>query len=202
VADPSETTQVSVGPSDPETAELLGAVRALSAQVGGLQAELQSLRAQRNALPARVDAPGWEHAVPARRESSAWMRSLEGPGPRPPAIPRLLLEVVFLVAVAGAAALAELDPVVIGILMGAAWLVVALVEWVAARAASRHAAVSGMPLAGAGAFFADDPSWFAPPVERTVLEPVENTQDGLEDTADGIYDDAETATRLPPRAEE
>jgi hypothetical protein len=66
MADPSETTQVSLGPHDPETKELLGAVRALSAQVGGLQAELQALRAQSRPLPPLVDAPAWEREPPAR----------------------------------------------------------------------------------------------------------------------------------------
>jgi hypothetical protein len=207
MADPSETTQVSLGPSEPETAELLGAVRALSAQVGGLQTELQTIRAQQNALPASsADPPGWgSAAAPARRETSTWMRSLEGPGPRPPAVPRLLLEVVFLIAVAGAAAIAELDPVVIGVLMAAAWILVAVTEWLAAQAARRHAEVSQMPLAGAGAsaYFADDPSWFAPPVERTVLEIVEDPGDEIEDTQDGIDEDtAAPTTRLPPRAED
>ena len=114
MADPSETTQVSHDPSDPQEAELLGAVRALSVQVGGIQAELQSLRSQRHPLPpSSADAPGWEDGTPARRASSTWMRSLDGPGPRAPAVPRVLLEVVFLIAVAVGAALANLQPVVI-----------------------------------------------------------------------------------------
>ena len=198
MADPTETTQVSRGSQDPETAELLGAVRALSAQVGGLQAELQALRAQSRALPATVDPPGWERSTPARREQSQWMRSLDGPGPRPPAVPRLLLEVVFLVAVAGAAVIAELDAVVIVALMTSAWALVAAAEWTAARAARRQAEVSAMPLAGAGAVFADDPSWFVPPLERTLLEAPEDMQDASEDTQDGL--EATSTTRLPPPA--
>jgi hypothetical protein len=43
-------------------------------------------------------------------------------------------------------------------------------EWVAARAAVRHAQTLEAPLAGAGAYFAEDPSWFGPPLERTVVE--------------------------------
>ena len=200
MADPSETTQFSLETQDPETKELLGAVRALSAQVGGLQAELQALRAQSRPLPPLIDAPEWDQAPPARRERSAWMRSLDRPGARPPAVPRLLLEVVFLIAVAGAAAIAELDPVVIGLLMAAAWALVAATEWLASRAARRHAEISAMPLAGAGGIFADDPSWFGPPVERTAVEVGEETQDGIEDAE--LDEPTSTPPRLPPRAEE
>jgi hypothetical protein len=194
VADPSETTQVSLEPQTPEAAELLGAVRALSAQVGGLQAELQALRAQSRALPPAPDAPTWDHSTPPRREKSTWMRSLERPGPRPPAVPRLLLEVVFLVAVAGAAAIAELEPAVIVVLMAVAWGLVAAVEWLSARAASHHALVSAMPLAGAGEILADDPSWFAPPLERPLVEP------GAPETGETTADGGTAAPRLPPRA--
>lgn len=203
MADPSETTQVSVGPADPETAELLGTIRALSAQVGGLQSELQSLRGQSRGLPgASADAPAWDR-TPARRESSAWIRSLDGPGPRGPAVPRLLLEVVFLVVVAAAAAIAELDAAVIVVLMAAAWALVALSEWTAAQAARRRAEMSLSPLPGAGTVLADDPSWFAPPLEHIALEPIDEEdvddeeveeeevdEEEVEDTAEGL--------RLPP----
>jgi hypothetical protein len=200
VADPSETTQVSVEPKDPEQAELLGAVRALSAQVGGLQAELQALRAQSRALPASADAPSWDQSTPARREKSAWMRSLDRPGPRPPAVPRFLLEIVFLVAVAGAAAIAELEPVVIVLLMAGAWALVAIAELFASRAARRQAEISAMPLAGAGSIFADDPSWFAPPLERQPVAAGSDYLDVDEDT--GHDDETAAAPRLPPRAEQ
>jgi hypothetical protein len=187
VADPSETTQVSSEAPDPEASELLGAVRALSVQVGGLQAELQALRAQVRPLPDAPDAPGWDESAAARRESSPWVRSLDRPGPRGPAVPRLLIEVVFLAAVALAAAIAELDPVVIVLVMAGAWALVAAAEWIAARSAQRHAQVLEAPLAGAGAYFAEDPSWFGPPVERTALEAGE---------------DGAPQTRLPSAAED
>jgi hypothetical protein len=201
VEDPSETTQVSVESTDPEQVELLGAVRALSAQVGGLQDELQALRASSRALPAAADAPAWDQSTPARREKSAWMRTLDRPGPRPPAVPRFLLEIVFLVAVASAAAIAELDPVVIVLLMAAAWALVATAEWFAALAARRQAEVSAMPLAGAGSIFADDPSWFAPPLERQPVGPAPDDLGLGEDTEHG-EEAASSAPRLPPRAEE
>jgi hypothetical protein len=196
MADPSETTQVSLHPRDPESAELLDAVRALSAQIGGLQSELQALRSQTRALPPPSDAPAWDQAPPVRREKSAWMRTLDHPGPRPPAVPRLLLEIVFLVAVAGAAAIAELEPFVIAILMACAWALVAIAEWLVEQAARRQAAVSAMPVVGAGAVVPEDPSWFAPPLERAF---VEEPEPPFDDTA------GETSTpppRLPPRAED
>jgi hypothetical protein len=198
VADPSETTQVSVEPKDQEQVELLGAVRALSAQVGGLQSELQALRAQSRALPASADAPAWDQSTPARREKSAWMRSLDRPGPRPPAVPRLLLEIVFLVSVAGAAAIAELEAVVIILLMAGAWVLVAATEWFASRVARRQAEISAMPLAGAE-IFPDDPSWFAPPLERRPVELGANDLDAGGDPQDG-EETAAAAPRLPPRA--
>jgi hypothetical protein len=187
VADPSETTQVSPRPDDPEQAELLDAVRALAAQVGGLQAELQALRAETRSLPAStLDVAGWgDGSASARRETSTWLRSLEGPSSRGIAVPRLFLEIVFLVAVAVAVALAELDPVAIVLLMGGAWILVALAESTAAQAARRRAEVLEAPLAGG--IFGDDPSWFAPPVEPGELEAVE-----------AVEDDEDTATRLPP----
>jgi hypothetical protein len=194
--DPSETTQASLGPQEPEAAELLGAVRALSVQVGGLQAELRTLRAQSHALPSAADAPGWDEAEAVRREKSPWMRSLDRPGPRPPAVPRVLLEAVFLVAVAGAAAIADLDPVLIVVVMAGAWVLVALAEWFATRAARHQAMVSAMPLAGA-AIFGDDPSWFAPPLERRPVEAAE--PEVGEDTEHG--DIPVAAPNLPPRTD-
>lgn len=193
MAEPSETTQFTHRPAEPESAEpdreeLLAAIRALSAQVGGLQSEVQSLRAQNRtaSLPAAgSEVPGWDRA-PARRESSAWIRSLDGPASRAPAVPRLLLEVVFLVAVAVAAVIAKLDALVIVGIMTLAWGLVALAEWFAARAAKEQAEIALRPLAGLGGVLADDPAWFRPPVERSVLEPVPAPAEDDEDTQDKL----------------
>ncbi len=171
---------------EPEASELLGAVRALSEQVGGLQSELHALRAQVRPLPEAPDAPGWDESASARRETSPWVRSLDRPGPRGPAVPRVLIEIAFLAAVALAAAIAELDPVVIVLLMAGAWVLVAVAEWIASRSAARHAQVLEAPLAGAGVYFAEDPSWFGSPVERGAA--------GTEQNAAG------TDTRLPPQS--
>lgn len=125
------------------------------------------------------------------------MRSLDRPGQRPPAVPRLLLEIVFLIAVAGAAAIAELEPAVIVLLMAGAWTLVAAAEWFTARAAQQQAAMSAMPLAGAGAIYPDDPSWFAPPLERPVVESAADAE-VADDTEDGYA----AAPRLPPRSDD
>jgi len=189
VADPSETTQVSARPADPQQAELLDAVRALSIQVGGLQAELQSLRGRGRGLPPAGLETGWgDGSAPVRRETSTWVRSLEGPSQRGIAVPRLFLEIVFLVAVAVALALAELDPVAIVVLMSGAWILVALAEWTAWQAARRRAEIFDAPFAGG--VFSDDPSWFGPPGATGEIEAVAADEEA-----------AATATRLPPRAE-
>jgi hypothetical protein len=50
---------------------------------------------------------------------------------------RFVLEAAFLIALAVAAGLAELSPTTIVLVMGAAWLLVALIEWLAWREAPR-----------------------------------------------------------------
>lgn len=178
--DSSETTQVSRTP-DAET-ELHEAVRGLTAQVSGLQAELRAIRTQTRSLPAaEADTPGWDEVLPARQERSLWVQSLDSPVVRRPAIPRLLLEIVFLVAVAVVAAVAKLDAVVVGAVMAGAWLLVALAEWTAAWAARRRDEIEYGLGTGGGPGLAEDPSWFAPPVERTVLEVVERGDDTAAD---------------------
>jgi len=184
VADPSETTQVSLEPEDSETSELIGAVRTLSAQVGGLQSELNALRAHVRPLPELADAPGWGDGDTASvtRESSPWVRTLERPAPRGRAVPRLLIETAFIAGVALAAAMAELEAVVIVLLMTGAWLLVALAEWFATRAETRHAAVLAAPLSGVGVYLGEDPSWFGPsaqPPARAAAPVDEDTQTGL-----------------------
>ncbi len=183
MADPSETTQVSESPADVETRELLDAVRTLAAQVGSLQADVHALRAEGGALPAQGDAHGWDERPVASQQSPPWVRSLDSPGMRRPGVPWLVLEIAFLVAVAVIAALARLDPVVIVVVMAAAWGLVAAAEWANAReAAKREASLLRSGLAAA--VVRDDASWFGPPVAApTTVRPV------LDD---------ETAARLPP----
>jgi hypothetical protein len=143
--------------------------------VGGLQADVNALRGRQPTLP-RIDG---------RRDSLAWVRDVEGPSRRRPDVPWLLLEITFLAAVAVAAAVADLDALVIVALLAGAWGLVAVGELAGARAARRRAEAAYAPLAIYGEGAPPDPSWFAPPVERTVL--------ALDD---------DTATRLPPPAAE
>jgi hypothetical protein len=185
MADPSETTQVSPEPAVLEREELLAAVRALATQVGELQGELHTLRTQARALPAEDgDRPGWEERVPNQLQSAPWVRTLDTPKLKRTAIPWLLLEILFLVAVAVLAVVADFSaPAAVGVIAGA-WLLVALAEWTNARAARRNAAIVYDYVATGTAMFPDDPSWFDAPTERTALE---------------IPDARETtATRLPP----
>jgi Flp pilus assembly protein TadB len=183
VADPSETTEVSREPARHEADELLGAVRTLSSQVGSLQDEVAALRQEGlRGLPAGDgDRPGWEEGQPAVRERPEWVRSVDSPGTRRIAVPWLLLEIAFLVAVAVLAAVAGLDPPVIALVMVVAWLLVAAAEWAMARAAAReHVLIYGG--AASKASVPDDPMWFGPTAEDTVLDVAHDR----------------TATRLPP----
>jgi hypothetical protein len=188
MADPSETTQLSHETAVLEREELLTAVRALATQVGELQEELHTLRTQARALPAEDgERPGWEERVPTPLRTAPWVRSLDSPKFRRAAIPWLLLEILFLVAVAILAVVADFSAqAAIGVIL-AAWLLVALAEWTHDRAARRDAAILYDYVAPGAAMFPDDPSWFDPPTERTSLE---------------ISDARETtATRLPPPAD-
>jgi hypothetical protein len=186
MADPSETTQVSREPAEHETEELLGAVRTLAAQVGGLQEDVLALRQEARGLPtADGERPGWEEGAQQAvvRESPAWVRSVDSPGTRGIEVPWLLLEIVFLVAVAVLAAVAGLDAPVIAAVMVVAWLLVAIAEWAGARNAVRgHALVYGAsapPLPGVP----DDPLWF---------------DSGADEAAPDVAADDRPATRLPP----
>jgi hypothetical protein len=195
VADPSETTQIS-GPgleddraAADESSEVVGAIRDLSDRVGDLQTEVQSLRAQTRALPpGGGEAAGWDDSRGAGPDMLTWVRAVDAPGARVPAVPRLLLEIVFLVAVAVAAAIAELEAIQIVGVMTAAWLLVALAELVAARAARRRAEMVYAPLPGLTRGYPTDPSWFAPSVERPPL--------GLTEVGE------DTQPRLPPPSED
>jgi hypothetical protein len=170
MADPSETTQVSREPS--EQAELVEAVQALSTQVTSLQDEVHALRTEAHALPdGEADRHGWdEGASVVVREGPAWIRSVDSPRARGIAVPWLLLEILFLVAVAVLCAVAGLDAPVIAGVMVAAWLLVAVGEWLLSRAErEQFALVYGQDVPPT-AVVADDRSWFATNGDDTLLD--------------------------------
>jgi hypothetical protein len=162
--------------------DLTTVVRELSDRIEALQADVRRLGG-----PGLPDGePGWEsEADPSPAAPSyAWVTSIPAPVRRRRAVPRLLLEVVFLAGAATAAAIAELDAAAIAGVMTAAWLLVALIEWAAARAErSRDAIPLLEPLPPAEPRDAD-PAWFVPPVEHTLI--------------DEGADSPTAVTRLPP----
>jgi hypothetical protein len=172
MADPSETTQVSHEPTEHD-AELVDAVRTLAAEVGSLKDDVHALRAEARVLPSggESDRPGWDEGTPvAVREGSAWVRSVDSPRARRMAIPWLLLEILFLVAVAVLCVVAGLDAPAIAGVMVAAWALVALAEWFAARAdRERQAFVYGAGVR-IDASVRDDRSWFASNGDDTLLD--------------------------------
>ena len=166
---------------EPE-AELTQVVRDLADRIEALQADVRRLGGP--GLPPA--APGWndEDAAPVIAPSYAWVSSIGAPVRRRPGVPRVLLEVLFLAAMATAAALAELDAVVIAAVMAGSWVLVALIEWAASRAEQRRDAIPLLARATPPDPLPADPSWFVPPVEHTLIEPA--------------ADSPTAVTRLPP----
>lgn len=164
---------------DPELTDL---VRELSDQVEALRADVRRLGGP--GLPA--SEPGWddEGDDPPPTPSYAWVSSVGAPVRRRPTVPRLLLEVLFLIGVATAAAVAELDAPVIAGLMASSWALVALIEWAASRADRKRDAIPSYAPAPPVEPRAADPAWFVPPVEHTLLEPA--------------ADSPTAVTKLPP----
>ena len=75
MADPSETTQVAREPGREDPEDVLGAVRSLATQVGGLQEELHALRQETRGLPSENgEQTGWDVGRPVMRESPSWVR--------------------------------------------------------------------------------------------------------------------------------
>jgi len=161
----------------PET-DVAGALGRLDEQLTALRDEVRRLGAA-PALPPPVDDP-----PPG---SYAWVGALDAPVRRRPQAPRLLLEGLFLAAVAAAAAIADLEPVAIAGVMVGAWVLAALIEWAASRADRRQELpVLAPPLSAPPAA---DPAWFSPPVDHTMLDA-------------GAADGDTALTRLPPRLDD
>ena len=156
------------------------ALSRLEQQLSSLQTEVRRLGSV-SALPTSDDELGPPPAA------YAWLGALQAPTRRRPQLPRLLLEGLFLAAVAAAAAIAELDAVAIAGVMVGAWVLVALIEWAASRVEARQAFSLLAPAAPAAP--GADPAWYSPPVEQTLLD-VRST------------DSVTAVTRLPPEPDD
>jgi hypothetical protein len=170
MADPSETTQVAHEPAEGRD-DLVAALRALADEVGSLKDDVHALRAEARSLPSGDDRPGWDEGVPVPlREGPAWVRSVDSPRARGPSVPWLLLEILFLVAVAVLCVVAGLAVPAIVAAMAVAWGLVAVGEWLASRAErERHRRAYG-GAADVPATLADDRAWFASNGDDTLLD--------------------------------
>lgn len=182
----SATEHTAHGRPPEQEDELTTVVRDLSDRIEALQADVRRLGGP--GLPA--GEPGWEGEVASQPSASsyAWVSSVGAPIRQRRAVPRLFLEVLFLIGVATAATIAEPDvPTIAGLMVGS-WVLVALIEWAGSRADRHRDAVPRIePIAPAEPLPAD-PSWFVPPVEHTLVEPA--------------ADSPTAVTRLPPPAQD
>jgi hypothetical protein len=160
-------------------------LRELADRIEQLQGEVRRLGPVLPEADGELDWDEREERVNAA-VSYAWLSSLDPAVRRRPAVPRLLLELLFLAAVAVAAALAELDAPAIAGVMGVAWVLVALIEWASSRADRRRNEVLLRPPPQPPQPLPADPSWFVPPVEQTLLD------------AGGVTGSVTASTKLPP----
>lgn len=161
---------------EPRSDDVAEALARIERQVGALSAEVRRLGSV-SALPDEDDR---RTPPPSAYD---WLGSFPVPTRRRPQLPRLLLEGLFLAAVAAAAAIADLDAVAIAGVMVGAWVLVAAIEWTASRIEERTELPTYAPVLAAPP--EADSAWYSPPVEQTLL--------------DGRSGDPVTAvTRLPP----
>jgi len=149
-----------------------------------LRAELRELRAERRADSRPVPYADEDWPVDAaftgagRAASPGWVASVPPPLLRPVAVPRVVLEGAFLLAVALLAGLADLDSIWIVLVMAAAWALVALSEWTAAAKRARwhldEVAPSVTP-DGDPAAESTGP-WSMPVVEATAVEAADDSE--------------------------
>jgi len=191
----SATEHTEHGSPPEQDDELSTAVRELADRIEALQADVRRLGGP--GLP--TGDPGWsgEDAVPPTAPSYAWVSSIGAPVRRRRSVPRLFLEVVFLIGVATAATLAELEAPAIAGLMAGSWVLVALIEWAGSRADRRRDAIPMMePMAPAEPLPAD-PSWFVPPVEHTLVEPAVESPTAVTRLPPPVADIDATVERAP-----
>jgi hypothetical protein len=159
-----------------ELAASRGLVRELEAELAALRpvaAELRmELRAIRTGLGSTAeldpDDDDWPSANGSERSGALWSGAAPPPPlPKPVMVPRLILEAAFLALAATIAALADLSVLGIVGVMAAAWVIVALSEWIAFEKQRRWRLDEVAPLIGESG----SPAWYMPPVEQTMLEP-------------------------------
>jgi hypothetical protein len=148
----------------------------LASAVAELKAEL---RRNSSATLPREEAAGWDDEAAASAATHAWVSSLAPSRPVQVRIPRLPLELLFLAGAAVLAGFADLEPIEIAVVMGIAWVIVALAEWAGSRGDRMRAQVylsapAAPPASPAPA--SPDPTWFTPPVEHTLLDAREEEQ--------------------------
>jgi hypothetical protein len=177
------------GVTDPEQREALERELAASrALVHELETELaalrpvaaelrQELRALRAGLGSTAelnpDEDDWPSGNGSGGDPALWSGSAPPPPlPKPVIVPRLVLEAGFLAAAAAVAALAELSAPWIVAVMAAAWLIVALSEWVAFEKQRRWRLDEVAPLLTE----TGSREWYVPPVERTALVPPDRSE--------------------------
>ena len=182
--------------SDPEQDdELTTVVRDLADRIEALQADVRRLGGP--GLPSDEAAWSGESAGPATAPSYAWVASVGAPLRRRRAVPRLFLEVLFLIGVAAGAAIAELDAPTIAALMVGSWVLVALIEWAGSRADRRRDAIPMMEPTAPAEPLPADPSWFVPPVEHTLVEPAAESPTAVTRLPPPVADIDATVERAP-----
>lgn len=163
------------------TDPVAGELARLTEQVAALQSEVVALRAGAAALPARESA--------VDDVSYRWVGDVRLAPRRSLAPVRVLAEVLFLVAAAVLAVAADLEAAEIAAVMSGAWVLVAIMELLAARAERRANELPAAPIIVRETAPSADPAWFTPPVERTLVQPA------------GAVDPETAITRLPPVAD-
>ncbi|MBM3677534.1 MAG: hypothetical protein FJW96_06570 [Actinobacteria bacterium] len=147
-------------------------VAGLERRIGELE---QELKRRAPTLPAAGE-PGWDDTARAGVERAAapavhtWLSIIDPPVRRRTRLPRLPFEVLFLAGCAVAAGIADLEPLWIAAVMGAAWLLVSLVEWAATYADRRRDEQRALPPPRLVTLERPDQSWYAPPVEQTMSQ--------------------------------
>jgi hypothetical protein len=147
-----------------------------------LRAELRELRADRRTAPPPqpyADDEDWPVDATFRGRGPApdWVASVPPPLLRPVAVPRVVLEGAFLLAVALLAGLADLDAVWIVVVMATAWALVALSEWTAAAKRARwHLEEVAPSVASDGDSAESTGPWSMPVVEATAVAVADDSE--------------------------